>query len=140
MQRINAAWRVLGDAATRREYDRTLGDGARRSATDRDAAARREGLRRTPSGASAHFTPLDPDDDGVDPRSIDDTPYPGARPPPRWMQVLPIALLAAGFGVAVVGFMVGLRPVAGTGIALLATGAVAFLLAPFYVMAQNTER
>ena len=59
-----------------------------------------------------------------------------------WMEllvVLAIVLVVFGAGTTLLGFMVALRELVGVGFVALALGAVAFLLAPFYVMAQNTR-
>lgn len=136
MRRINAAWAVLGDASARATYDLARRNVDRTTAADREARARAEGLRRTASGASASFRPLHTGED-LDPRDLDDTPYGWADPPPRWMQLLPVALVAAGAGVTLLGFLISLRELIGVGFVSLALGAVAFLLAPFYVMSRG---
>lgn len=139
MRRVNAAWAVLSDPSAKSAYDRSLAEARREAAVARDASTRRDSVRKAPSGASASFRPLHPDDDGVDPRLLDDTPFDGASPPPRWMVLLPVALVVGGAGVTLLGFLVSLRELVGAGLVLLALGTVAFLLAPFYVMAQNTR-
>ena len=145
MRRINAAWAVLGDAGARASYDRQLRERARPAGrpaptrAEREARERAEGLRRTASGASAAFRPLSPEDD-VDPGDLDDTPFDGAEPPPRWMQMLPVALVAGGGAVLLLGFLISLRELVGLGLVGLALGAVAFLLAPFYVMSRGRSR
>lgn len=58
MRRVNEAWSILGDAATRRTYDETIG---LRSALAADT--------NTP------FRPFDPDDDDPDPLTLPDIPY-----------------------------------------------------------------
>ena len=140
MRRINEAWGVLGDPVARRAYDQGLIDRRRDTESVRQAEQRREGLRRTASGASASFRPFDLGTEGdIDPRLLDDTPFEGATPPPRWMQILPVALVLVGAGVLLLGFLVSLRELVGAGFVVLALGAVAFLLAPLSVMAQGAR-
>ena len=136
MRAVNDAWAVLSDPRRRDEYNDHLAALRRAGARDAQAADRAHAVRRTSSGASIHFRPLDNEPD-PDPWLLDDRPYAGSRPPPAWMQVLPVALLLFGLGATIVGLFVGLRPVAGLGLVVVALATVAFLLAPFYVMGQN---
>ncbi len=130
MQLVNDAWHVLGDPSRRADYDRTLS-----SARPSLSTARPSPPRRTASGASVHFRPLDPDPDDGDAFDESDVPFerPG-RTPPRWMVLAPPAAVAGGLGLVVLGLVVSLRAVVALGVLGVALGAVGFLLAPFYAM------
>ncbi len=136
MRAVNDAWAVLSDSRRRLVYDDQLAALRRIGAREAQAANRAHAVQRTSSGASIHFQPFDNEPD-TDPLLLDDQAYDGTRPPPPWMQILPVALLLFGLGSTIVGVFVGLRPLAGLGLVVVALATVAFLLAPFYVMGQN---
>lgn len=140
MRRINAAWAVLGDPAAKLAYDREVAHRGRADSPTRTARPSHSGAARTASGASVSFRPYDLSDEGDDdPLLIDDTPFDGTEPPPRWMQLLPVALVLVGMALALLGFLISLRELLGAGFVVLALGAVAFLLAPLSVMSRSAR-
>lgn len=134
MRDVNAAWKVLSDPLRRDEYDLTLDDDA--------GGAEPDGVR-LPPGAKVRrpvdvpFVPyheVDEDDDDAW-RYTDDEIDPETAPK-GWQQVAPVALVAVGFAIAVLGAFVKLLPIAAFGAALAAVGFAAFVIVPLTVMAK----
>ncbi|WP_436795713.1 J domain-containing protein [Actinospongicola halichondriae] len=123
MARINAAWTVLGDDGRRARYDAALDLPSRSSATVRDAGAT--------------WTPYE-DDDGLDPRLVDDTPT-GTPSMRRGLTFLPSVLVVAALATLVVGFTIGLGPMLGVGVILLVCGALSFLVVPLVALAKSSR-
>src|SRR5690606_13392558 len=115
MREINEAWAVLGDPERRRAYD-----------AERRARAR---ARRASNAPHPDFVPYDDGDDADDLDLLDDTPMEGTHVP-RWLQVLPAALVAFGGLVAVAGFVAMLGPLLALGVAIIVVGALGFVAAP----------
>lgn len=127
MQRINAAWTVLGDAARRRDYDRTL-----QLTGDRDGP--RPGFRAGAGHTRVEFRPFDTTEFG---RSTDDRPYRRSRPLPRWLTMIPFCLFcvaALGLAGAVV---LNSRSLMGLGAVVLGLSAVAFFVVPLFALSVS---
>lgn len=123
MREINQAWAVLGDPERRRAYD-----------AERRAEAR---THRVPNAPHPDFVPLD--DEDVDYAALlDDTPIEGTDVP-RWLQVLPAALLALGSLLAVAGFIAMLGPLLALGVVLIVVGVLSFLAAPAVAVARSYQ-
>lgn len=144
MQRVNQAWAVLGDPARRRDYDdelrmrRAQGRRAPDPPSGRDAGERAPYGRaeRAPSGASVDFVPYY-DGEEVDPAELlDDTPI-DARPVPRWVQVLPPALVVAALVALVFGLVAQFPPFLAVGVLLLSVATVSFLIAPIIALSRS---
>lgn len=123
MARINAAWTVLGNAASRERYDAALDIPSPSSATVRDPGAT--------------WTPYD-DEDEVDPRLVDDTPT-GTATMRRGLTFLPVGLAAAGLGSLVAGFVVGFGPMLGIGLILVVCSGLSFLVIPLIELAKSSR-
>jgi curved DNA-binding protein CbpA len=124
MREINEAWAVLGDPDRRRDYDAQLRTDARRN--------------RRPNAPSPDFVPFDdsPDVDAAD--LLDDTPVAGTEVP-RWLQILPAALLTAAVATGTAGFVAQLGPLLGLGLALLILAGLAFLAAPAVAVMRSYQ-
>jgi hypothetical protein len=123
MREINQAWAVLGDPRRRRRYDAEL-----RTATRPHRAA---------NAPHPDFVPID--DEDVDyAELLDDTPIEGTDVP-RWLQLLPAALLAAGLLATTAGFIAMLGPLLVFGVALLVLAAVAFVAAPAVAVVRSYQ-
>ncbi len=129
MARINAAWSVLSHRERRAAYDAALrGD---------------QGVDGEPTGATIRdvsdtWTAYDDLDDDVDPRLLDDTPT-GAPTLRRSITFLPAVFAAAGLGVLLVGFVLGLMPVLVVGLLLLAAAGLSFLLIPLLALFNSSR-
>ncbi len=123
MARINAAWTVLGDDGRRARYDAATDVPRRSSATVRDAGAT--------------WTPYE-DDDGIDPRLLDDTPS-GTPSLRRTLTFLPAALAVASMTALVVGFAIGFGPLLGVGLVLLVCAGLSFLVIPLIALAKSSR-
>jgi amino acid transporter len=123
MQRINAAWTVLGDVARRRAYDATLD--ASRAGTGPESGFRATGYGRV------EFMPLDDTEYG---RSTEEHPYRRSRTVPRWATMTPFGL----FGLALVtlfgGVILNSRGVMGLGVVVLVVSVVAFFVIPLLAL------
>jgi curved DNA-binding protein CbpA len=135
MRRINEAWAVLGDPASRRDYDLRL------AALERGPGAPGPGITRP----SDRFVPLrpdtadDPDEDDAwryepdegDPDSV----------PPRLLLAAPPALFAAGLGMLFLSFPLGQRWMSAVGLMFLLASALLFVGAPVVALfrSQITE-
>lgn len=123
MRDINAAWAVLGDPDRRRRYDAERHESARSA--------------RRPNAPHAGFVPLD--DDDIDyAELLDDTPLEGTDVP-RWLQVLPAALLALGGLAIVFGFIAMIGPLLGLGTFLLVLAVLSFLAAPAVAVMRSYQ-
>lgn len=127
MARVNAAWSVLSDRNRRAAYD------AARSGSGTGGAT-----GATIRNAGATFDPFDDDGVDFDPSSLDDTPS-GAPTMRRGLTFLPAVLAAAGFGVALLGFMIGMGGLLSVGLLLLVGSAVSFLLLPLVALLQSSR-
>lgn len=123
MARINAAWAVLSDHQRRARYDATR-DGSRTGATVRPA--------------SGTWSPLDSDEDELDPRLLDDTPT-GASVLHRGLTLLPAGLAVAGSGFLLLGFVLGLAPLLGAGVILALGAGLFFLFIPLVALASASR-
>lgn len=123
MQRINAAWTVLGDATRREAYDRTL---------DAPRAGRgpTSGFRATGHGR-VEFTPLDDTEYG---RSTDDQPYGRSRTVPRWLTMIPFGLFALALVTLFGGVILNSREVMGLGVVVLGVSAISFFVIPLLAL------
>lgn len=124
MARINAAWSVLSDQGRRARYDQLWRDATPSGAHVRDAG-------RT-------WQAFDDGDDPVDPRLLDDTPT-GAPTIRRGLAFVPVVLSAAGAGSLILGLVVGLGPLLGAGVLLLAAAALSFLVLPLIALANSSR-
>lgn len=129
MQRINEAWKVLGDDAERRSYDRTLGQAERA----RVHQAREAGL------ASPDFVPLDDSDDPEDPAAEHDIPYGDGTPLPPVVQLAPALLLVGGFMAAGAGGLFESTALLGIGAVGIVFGLLAFAAIPLYVALRSHD-
>jgi len=136
MQRINEAWLVLGDPDRRSTYDLEL-HVAQGPPPVWDPKA---------GGAHVDFVPLhDDDDDDLDPRGRldpedeDDTPYHGARPVPRWQQLLPVGLLLSAIGTMLLGLVVNLPPLLGLGAMMLVLAGLSFVITPMLAVMRGYD-
>jgi curved DNA-binding protein CbpA len=144
MQRLNEAWRVLGDPATREQYDLVALDppvAARQASPDPSAGWR-------PGSGTAHpdFVPYGDDDDfeADEAReayldSLDDTPFARARQVPQWQQVLPVVLLLTALASLCIGLVVSLTPLLGLGVILLVLSGLAFVLTPMLAVMRSYD-
>lgn len=123
MARINAAWTVLGDEHRRARYDAALDIPTRPSATVRDVGAT--------------WTPYE-DDDGLDPRLVDDTPT-GTPSMRRELTFLPAGLAVAALVAMIVGFVIGLGPLLGLGLILFVCSGLSFLVIPLIALARSSR-
>ena len=112
MTELNAAWRVLGDAAQRQAYDETLG---------RDPSAAWAPVVGEPPGPEPHW----PVASRVDPSS-DTAPAAGAIA--ALSRLLPILGLTVGLPTLALGFVSGSRGFTALGMALLGLGGAGVLL------------
>jgi hypothetical protein len=123
MRDINQAWAVLGDPNRRRSYD------AERRAESRAA--------RPNNAPHPDFVPID--DEDIDyAELLDDTPMDGTHVP-RWLQVLPAGLLAAGVLAIVAGFVAMLSELLAFGIFLLVLAVVAFIATPAVAVMRSYQ-
>jgi DnaJ-domain-containing protein 1 len=142
MQRINDAWAVLSDPGRRRAYDATLRSA---SGPDRGVVVPPEDGWDPRSGA-AHpdFVPVDGDEDDPDYNALldelDDNPYRGARPVPRWQQLLPVVLFLAAVACLSIGLVVSLTPLLGAAVLLFLASGVSFVLTPMLAVLRGFER
>lgn len=127
MARVNAAWSVLSDRNRRAAYDATRSGSATGGATG-----------ATIRDAGTTFDPFDDDGVDFDPSSLDDTPT-GAPTMRRGLTFLPAVLAAAGFGIALLGFMIGMGGLLSVGLLLLVGSAVSFLLLPLVALLQSSR-
>lgn len=110
MRRLNEAWSVLGDPASRAAYDRKLGGAV-------PAVVRRP----TASNGRGHVAP---------------EPSSGATAP-RWLAILPPGLLAVAALCLAVGMVVNLTALLAAGLAAALLGGVAFVLVPVVMMQRS---
>lgn len=141
MQRINEAWLVLGDPKRRGAYDLELHE------TEPPSPV------WDPKSGRAHpdFVPLHDDDDDdddhagrpgygrFDPDDDDDTPYEGARPVPRWQQLLPVGLLLTAIATMLLGLVVNLPPLLGLGVMLLVVAGLSFVVTPMLAVMRGYD-
>jgi hypothetical protein len=123
MRDINQAWAVLGNPDLRRSYD----------------AERRTEARATRPNNAPHpdFVPID--DEDIDyAELLDDTPMDGTDVP-RWLQVLPAGLLAAGVLAIVFGFVAMLGSLLAFGTFLLILAVLSFLAAPAVAVMRSYQ-
>jgi DnaJ domain len=126
MREINAAWAILSDIDERSAYDRER---------LRNAAAPRRAPFHGSTRAHEAWRPFDatPEKDFDD---RDDRPITTSRLP-RWLQMLPVLLMATGFAGVFLGSLVGIVAVVGLGIMALLASAVLFLAAPIFAVAVS---
>ena len=124
MARINAAWAVLSDGQRRARYDAELGHDEPTGAMVRDPG-------QTWSG-------YDDEDDPIDPRLLDDTPT-GAATLRRGLTFLPAGFATGGAGLLLLGFVVGLTPLLGAGLVLLALAGLSFLFIPLVALSRSSR-
>ena len=124
MRRVNAAWAVLGDVDSRREYDR------RRPA----------GERRAPFHTASHGRIDDRDkwhpfDDGpvVGFDDRDDRPITSSALP-SWLKTVPALGVLFGLAALILGLLISLEGMARVGLLVLAISALAFLAAPMVAL------
>ena len=123
MRDINEAWAVLGNPESRRRYD----------------AERRAKAKATRPDNAPHpdFVPID--DEDIDyAELLDDTPMAGTDVP-RWLQVLPAGLLAAGVLAIVFGFVAMLGSLLAFGTFLLILAVLSFLAAPAVAVMRSYQ-
>jgi hypothetical protein len=79
------------------------------------------------------------DDEDIDyAELLDDTPLEGTDVP-RWLQVLPAALLAVGGLATVAGFIAMLGPLLALGVALLVLSVLSFVAAPAVAVMRSYQ-
>lgn len=121
MRRATQAWAVLGDPDRRAAYDREVGVGQRPTAGPAPAPQWHEARE-----AADLLADLE-----------DDTPIGGTVVLPRWLALLPVALLAAAFATGVLGVLLILPALIALGFVLGAISVVFFLAAPFVALAAS---
>lgn len=126
MQRINAAWTVLGDANRREAYDRTLD-------VPTVGPGPKGGFRATGHGR-VEFTPLDDTEYG---RSTEEHPYTRSRAVPRWATMTPFGLFALALVTLFGGVILNSRGVMGLGVVVLAVSAIAFFVIPLLALSAS---
>lgn len=126
MRVLNSAWTVLGDPEARRRYDLTLPDVA--------PQAPQSNVHRPVERPFVPYHAVDEDDDD-EWRYVDDETDPDTAPGTA-MQLAPMVLLAVGVALLIVGGIVKVTVLVGFGAALIALGAVGFLIVPLMVMAR----
>jgi hypothetical protein len=129
MQRINAAWAVLGESAARAAYDESL----RRPVTAPVQPT------RVPGASHPDFVPLDPDDDEPDPRLLDDTPYNSGASVPRWQQLAPPALAVAALLAGSVALVTSIRALLGLAVVALVLALLGFALTPLLAVLRGYD-
>ena len=127
MRRLNAAWAVLGDEGSRRDYD----DGLRIEA--------RRVVRERPAGApSPEFVPYI--DDDTDYAALLDEAGPGnGATIPRAIQLAPPLLLGVGIFAFCAGLVASFSPLLALGIVSVLLSGVAFLLTPAVAVMRSLE-
>ncbi len=123
MQAVNEAWEVLGDAAARRVYDRSLAARWSNSATAAAADTEDYGW----NAERLHFL----DDDGLAaelPRGM------------RWLVFLAPGAFVAAVGVGSLGTVLEQRMLMAAALALGGLSIVLFLLAPLVTMAYESRQ
>lgn len=126
MQAINEAWNVLGVPHKRRQYDAKL-------PVDGQANAEAHG---TTMRGNAHFRAFD--DDPIDRSDVDldPTPMAGSKPIPRWVTMMPLAMLAFGVTFFGVGLLLAAGAILAFGAIIVLLGAVGLLMMPLIVMSR----
>jgi len=120
MREANEAWRVLSDPAQRRRYDEQTR------------------APRQPNGPSPGWTPPD-DGDDWDPSMLDDTPVNPVKPR-SVLTMLPMGLFVGGLGLLLVGVVASLPTALAIGVMAVVFSGVAFMLVPFFTMAESRRR
>ncbi len=140
MQAVNQAWTVLGDAAARARYDRTLDD----LGPPRDRLRPRD---EPPMPAGKGWTPRPGDDAWQDDfrswAEEDERLGPDPTPPPRQRGVLavaPVALFALGVAALLLGGVLGGRGLLAFGFGALVVSATLFVMLPIYEMSRGRRR
>lgn len=135
MRDVNEAWRVLSDPAGRASYDAGLtwsGPGGLTVGTDGGGPVINRPSRR--------FVPVDdgPHDD-ADETSWRDRPdeFDPRTALGRVLAVAPPAFVAAGLGFAVLGLVLGARPLAAVALTCLLLGGLLFVAAPVVALARS---
>lgn len=139
MQRLNEAWKVLGDEDQRRAYDRAL-------ARTTDPGVARRAAREPGMPPGKGWTPR-ADDDGwmtdfeawAD-EADDLAPEPPRSPGRRAATLLPVALLVAAIGCWVLGGLLALRELVALGVVCLVFAGGLFFLLPMVEMARSRRR
>lgn len=125
MQQINEAWNVLGVPHKRREYDAAHG--------------MRTGGSGGGSGAfrgNATFSPFDDDPIDRTDLDLDPTPLVGSRRIPRWVSLMPVALVVWGVIVLALGMLVNAAAIIAFAAVVVLLGGAGFLLLPLFVMSR----
>lgn len=125
MQAINEAWNVVGTAHRRRDYDRRHPPDQQTSPAD-------------PAGerGHSHFRPFEEGTGGSVDVDLDPTPLAGSRQVPRWVSLMPIALVVGGVASMGFGLLVNAGSIIAFSVAIFALGAVGFLMVPLLVMSR----
>lgn len=127
MQRINDAWAVLGDRDRRAAYDATLGGGRSGTGVVADVPTR-------------SWRPIDPDDDGVDPRDlVDDRPIGDGGRPPRALTLAPAIFFAISIGAFSVGFVTRIGFLVGLGLVAAVLTVLSLVAAPAVALAKSWQ-
>jgi curved DNA-binding protein CbpA len=125
MQRINQAWTILGDPTRRRGYDER-----------RRAAQPGTDSRPRPEPARYDFVPYDDEDIDTDYSALIDDAVEGTEVP-RWMQLLPVALLLGGIALFILGVMINLSPLLSLGLVSAVLGVLGFLASPAIAISRS---
>ncbi len=128
MQQINEAWSVLGTERTRVVYDRGRGGNENVGAPTGSTNGTRRG--RT------HFEAYDNDPVVRNDVDLDPTPFTSSGTVPRWVSLMPIAMLVFSFPVFGFGLIVAASGLIALGLMMFALGGVGFLLLPLVVMSR----
>jgi len=123
MQRVTAAWAVLGDAERRRAYD----DRRPKPRTTSGAGA------RTGTGDPWRFVPFDLDDDPPMPETDDA----GRRTHSRGLSMAPVLLLGVALASLIVGAMTALAPLLALGFGCLVASVLLFIIVPLVALTRS---
>ena len=125
MQAINEAWNVVGTAHRRRDYDR-------RHPPDQQTGPADSADKR----GHSNFRPFDESTLGSVDVDLDPTPLAGSRQIPRWVSLMPIALLVGAAAFMGFGLLVNAASIIALSLAIFALGVVGFLMVPLLVMSR----
>ena len=137
MRDLNEAWAVLGDAASRNEYDERLARFSGGTGTSAGSGPDRPTINRPVDRPFVPYHPVDEDDDD-EWRYVDDVTDPETAPS-AVMQLGPMVIVAVGFGLAVVGAVLRTAAIVAFGAVVVVVGFVSFLIVPMLVMSRASS-